>query len=616
MIDCTKIKLVIWDLDDTFWQGTLSEGPIIENKRNIQLIKDLTDRGIVNTICSKNDYEHTVSKLQELGISEYFVFKSIDWTPKGQRIANLIKDMGLRPVNCLFLDDNIVNLNEAQFYSKELMIGKPSIIEELVQYTKSSQVTDPNHKRLKQYIVLEEKQKAKAEASDNLAFLYASNTQVEICRECQKEVDRIFELINRTNQLNFTKKRSSREELETILIDENYDCGYVTVKDNFGDYGIVGFFAIKDNKCVHFLFSCRTIGQGVEQWVYSTLGCPELTIIGDVVNSVEQISAPAWINQSSKNGSSCEKHDTGKIVFKGPCDLDILSSFLSSDNIIRELTYVGKKRLNSIEHHNHSVNYLLFPFLKGSEKKEFVEQCIFNDEAMFDTAMFDDDVSLVFLSTLIEPNLGLYRRKKDGFVFAFGEWMYPLTERSNWGKYIKKEIPCFDNHFTEDWLIQFSANYQYEGRIKPSEVVKNIEKVLLKISSKAKVCLILGSETPYDKNTSPSYKEREIYHKELNSMLRALASHNDRVLLLDFNNYIHSQNDFLNNINHYQRRVYYEASKKANEYIEDATGTKALEKGRLALLKSNIKAEVIEFLKKSPLLMRLTKYTIRLIKKA
>ena len=93
MITYNNIKLVIWDLDDTFWKGTLSEGPIEAIDSNILLVKNLTERGIVNTICSKNDYELTVKKLQELGIDEYFVFKSIDWTPKGQRISLLIKDV-------------------------------------------------------------------------------------------------------------------------------------------------------------------------------------------------------------------------------------------------------------------------------------------------------------------------------------------------------------------------------------------------------------------------------------------------------------------------------------------------------------------------------------------
>ena len=151
MIDCSQIKLVIWDLDDTFWHGTLSEGPVEGISENIQLIKDLTDRGIVNTICSKNDFEPTVEKLKEFGINDYFVFKSIDWTPKGQRIEKQIKDMGLRPVNCLFLDDNEVNLNESKFYSKELMIAGPEAIAELIKFCDENSATDIKHKRLKNY---------------------------------------------------------------------------------------------------------------------------------------------------------------------------------------------------------------------------------------------------------------------------------------------------------------------------------------------------------------------------------------------------------------------------------------------------------------------------------
>ena len=48
-----KIKLVIWDLDDTFWNGVLSEDKVTFNERNIEIVKTLTDRGIVNSICSK-----------------------------------------------------------------------------------------------------------------------------------------------------------------------------------------------------------------------------------------------------------------------------------------------------------------------------------------------------------------------------------------------------------------------------------------------------------------------------------------------------------------------------------------------------------------------------------
>ena len=50
MIDIKNIKLVIWDLDDTFWKGTLSEEDVTSINKNIMLVKELTRMGIVNSI--------------------------------------------------------------------------------------------------------------------------------------------------------------------------------------------------------------------------------------------------------------------------------------------------------------------------------------------------------------------------------------------------------------------------------------------------------------------------------------------------------------------------------------------------------------------------------------
>lgn len=582
-MNCKIIKLVIWDLDDTFWKGTLSEGPIEPILENIELVKNLTDRGIVNTICSKNDFEPTVAKLQELGVADFFVFKSIDWTPKGQRISQLIKDMGLRPANCLFIDDNVVNLNEAQFYSKELMIANPSEIRKLIDHCGTTAASDTKHKRLSQYRVLEEKQKAKEEVGDNMKFLYASNTKVELHNDCKPMADRIFELINRTNQLNYTKYRCSREELDALLDDKDVNCGYVTVIDNFGDYGIVGFYAIKDNKCIHFLFSCRTIGQGVEQWVYSTLRFPELTVIGSVINNVERTDPPAWINQTKENSSDLQNKTKTKIVFKGACDLQIMASYLISDNIVEEFTYVGAKRKNSIEHHNHSVNILRYPFMSKEEQYDELQMYPFCDEEMFKTALFDSDIQLVFLSTQIEPNLGLYRNKTTGNIFAFGEYTYPLTDSNNWGGYISGTIFTSHNKFDRGWLKNFSLSHDFLGQLTPPQIIENYKKLLSKLNPNAKLCLILGSELPFEKNTQKSYENRHLFYKQLNGLLRDYAKTESRLYLLDLNEFIHDQEDFTDNINHYKRAIYYKAAQAANKIIAKSTNINVKNKNKLYL---------------------------------
>ena len=48
-MDLTNLKLVIWDLDDSFWDGTLSEGPVRLIEENVRLIKTLAERGIVSS---------------------------------------------------------------------------------------------------------------------------------------------------------------------------------------------------------------------------------------------------------------------------------------------------------------------------------------------------------------------------------------------------------------------------------------------------------------------------------------------------------------------------------------------------------------------------------------
>lgn len=591
MFDISKVKLVIWDLDDTLWKGTLSEGPIDVIDSNIELVKDLTDRGIINTICSKNDYKQTEEQLKVLNIDKYFVFKSIDWSPKGLRIKQLIKDMGLRPANCLFIDDNVVNLNEALFYSPDLMTAEPEEIKSLQEFCNKSTPTDPQHSRLNQYILLEQKHKAKTETGDNLRFLFASNTKVEIHTDCKNVADRLFELIHRTNQLNYTKNRCSREEFDVLLEDEDISCGYVTVKDNYGDYGIVGFFAIKNNRYVHFLFSCRTIGQGVEQWVYSTLGCPELEIVGDVVNTVEKIDPPKWINQNNSTKIQSEAKAHAKIVFKGACDLSIMASYLSSDNIVEEFSYIGEKG-NYIEHHNHSINILSFNKLTSDQKSSLLSECVFNDHNMFKTAMYDEDVSVIFMSTQMEPNLGIYRNKETGVKIAFAEYTQPLTNEKYWDSYINKRIAYYLNDFTYEWLEYFKSKYEYLGQITPEEYIANLECILSQVSKNTHLCLLLGSEIPYLKEKSEAYLGRHIYYKSLNVLLRDFAKAHERVHLIDFNKYIKEQSDFTDNINHYKRHVYYEAARDANMIISEVIGNTISQKSYLYYLYTAIRSRL------------------------
>ena len=148
----------------------------------------------------------------------------------------------------------------------------------------------------------------------------------------------------------------------------------------------------------------------------------------------------------------------------------------------------------------------------------------------------------------------------------------------------ESKIFTADNNFSQEWLQNFSQKWEFLGPLSPEQIIENAERLLTKISPNAKVCYFLGSETPYLKNKKPNYTNRHLVYKQINDLMREFAAkHNDRVLLLDVNDYISGQNDFTNNINHFVRRVYYDLATKVNEYITELTGSKLPQRGYVYL---------------------------------
>jgi FkbH-like protein len=280
MQNAFKPKLIIWDLDDTLWQGTLAEGhDVVLNERRSAFVRTLNQRGIVSAICSKNDPAAARAALEGFGLWDAFVFPRIAYVPKGPAVKQLIADMQLRPANVLFIDDNVHNLNEVAHAVPDVHVMDATSAEcdALLQ-----QIADDHAQvdksRVDDYRMLESRlgeRQQQAELSDE-AFLMQSGIHAAVTYHADslQFADRVEELINRSNQLNYTASRieaGASSELIARIMDYDTLCAFVW--DKYGYYGLVGvaIFDRKSRELVHFAFSCRIMHMGVEDFLLKFL---------------------------------------------------------------------------------------------------------------------------------------------------------------------------------------------------------------------------------------------------------------------------------------------------------------------------------------------------------
>lgn len=336
-----NVKLVIWDLDETFWKGTLSEEGISLESTRVREVVELARRGIVSSICSKNDPEAARKALEALGCWEYFVCPKISWSSKGPVVAQLIEQMALRPENCLFIDDNALNLEEVRFFSPSIMTALPDILDGLLDHPRLTGKPDPTLSRLKQYQVLQRKQNDQSESRlSKEDFLRTSGITIVYDYDVLKNIDRVVDLLNRSNQLNYTKSRlatpESVEDFKNMLGEYGISACCIWARDHYGDYGLIGFYMLKttyrSRDMLHFVFSCRTMHMGIEQYVYAKLGRPSVTVVEPVSCPIENFTSVDWISEGGMDaaGKPVAQRVDKCLVLVGGCDLLQLGTYLST----------------------------------------------------------------------------------------------------------------------------------------------------------------------------------------------------------------------------------------------------------------------------------------------
>ena len=277
-----KVKCVVWDLDNTLWEGTLIETDdpnTLELKPGVrELIEELDRRGIIQSVASKNDQAAAMAVLEHLGLAEYFLYPQIHWNPKSDSMEQIAKSLNIGIDALALIDDSPFERNQvASVWPQVRTYDAIEVSEMLTKPEFDVPATEESRNRRAMYRAEEKRNTLMAaEHTDIADFIRKCNLRMHLFTPVTEEEKlRCYELVVRTNQLNMSGVKYTSEEFEGVLTRPEHQNFAFSCADDFGEYGIVGFgqYRMEGEKLVftEFAMSCRVAGKFVESALFAHL---------------------------------------------------------------------------------------------------------------------------------------------------------------------------------------------------------------------------------------------------------------------------------------------------------------------------------------------------------
>ena len=287
-------KCLVLDLDNTLWGGVIGDdgldGIVLGQGSALgeafvafqQYARDLTRRGVILAVCSKNE---EANALEPFDKHPEMVLKRNDiacfaasWRDKATALRNIAEQLNIGIDSLVFADDNPF---ERALVHRELpMVAVPELPADPARYVtilaragyfEGLQLTDEDLTRSEQYQRNLLRESLREQSTDIESYLQSLDMEMRWSRFRRIDQQRIFQLINKTNQFNLTTRRYSEEDVAAVLADDKALSLQLRLLDRFGDNGIIGLVigrfvdASADIEVDTWLMSCRVLGRQVEE---------------------------------------------------------------------------------------------------------------------------------------------------------------------------------------------------------------------------------------------------------------------------------------------------------------------------------------------------------------
>lgn len=296
-----KSKLVVCDLDNTLWHGVIGEGLGITHHYSRQApLLTLKERGVLLAINSKNDPAKAtwIAEAGRLAIDD-FVSQQINWDPKSINMQRIVDHLNLKAKDFVFIDDRADEraMVEQQFPAMLTLDALDPRSWRLLELWAELMPRKPNADRTEFYRQRDQRQKfiateADVSAQQRSEMLAQLKLELVVRQAGDADLDRVADLINRTNQFNMTGGRITRRQVQEYASSDDALILIADGSDRFGEMGTISVLIAARTggqlTIPFFVLSCRVFGYAMEFAVLDEarkFAHPGETIFGPLVET-------------------------------------------------------------------------------------------------------------------------------------------------------------------------------------------------------------------------------------------------------------------------------------------------------------------------------------------
>jgi FkbH-like protein len=293
-------KVLVADLDNTLWGGIIGEdgldgikiGPDShEGEAYLALqryLLELQRRGILLAVCSKNNPEDAQLPFlyhphMALKLEDFAAFRA-NWNDKVTNLRAIAGELSLGLDSFVFLDDNPVECEWVRSQLPEVTVvgvtNPPlSALRRLDRgrYFEALSLSSEDLARAGQYRVEAQRKSLFSVSASLEGFLERLRMEAVAEEVTAKNLARVTQLINKTNQFNLTTRRYTEAQVRQVAEDSDCWIRAFRLADRMGSYGLIGVLICRPANQLDtweidtWLMSCRVLGREMEKFMLDRL---------------------------------------------------------------------------------------------------------------------------------------------------------------------------------------------------------------------------------------------------------------------------------------------------------------------------------------------------------